>query len=55
MCDKVVLRVEGEISFCRELIMAAKKIWDGRRDAEGANPIHTDVSPEDTYDNLPVY
>lgn len=55
VCDKVVLRVEGEISFCRELIMTAKKIWDGRRDAEGANPIRTDVSPEDAYDSLPVY
>ena len=55
VCDKVVLRVEGEISFCRELIMAAKKIWDGRRDTEGVNPIHTDVSPEDAYDSLPVY
>jgi hypothetical protein len=53
--DKVVLRVEGEISFSRELIMSAKKIWDGRRDTVNANPLRVGIAPDDTYDNLPVY
>ena len=53
--DKVVLRVESEVSFSRELIMSAKKIWDGRRHTEEANPIYEDVSKDDLYDNLPVY
>lgn len=53
--DKVVLRVESEISFSRELIMSAKKIWDGRRDTDNANPLRTGVTSDDIYDNLPVY
>jgi hypothetical protein len=32
-------RVSSEISFCRELIMSAKKIWDSRRNTEQSNPI----------------
>lgn len=48
----VISRVEGEISFCRELIMSAKKIWDARRRTEGANP----VSPvDDSHIQLPDY
>lgn len=37
--DSVITRVENEISFCRELIMSAKKIWDARRKTEQVNPI----------------
>ncbi len=46
-------RVENEISFCRELIMSAKKIWDARRRTEDANP----VSPKDSYNqsSIPDY
>lgn len=48
----VMTRVESEISFCRELIMGAKKIWDSRRRAESVNP----VSPvDDSHMNLPDY
>lgn len=50
--SSVMSRVESEISFCRELIMGAKKIWDSRRRAESANP----VSPvDDSHINLPDY
>lgn len=37
----VVDRVDKEMSFTRELIMGAKKVWDRRRQTEGANPIGT--------------
>jgi hypothetical protein len=37
--DSVITRVENEISFCRELIMSSKKIWDARRKTEQVNPI----------------
>ena len=40
----VIDRVSSEISFCRELIMGAKKIWDSRRAADKSNPI-TEVDP----------
>ena len=35
----VITRVEQEISFSKELIMGAKKVWDARRKTEQANPI----------------
>ena len=35
----VIQRVENEISFCRELIMGAKKIYDRRKSTELASPI----------------
>ena len=34
----VINRVENEISFSRELIMSAKKIWDARRSTDNVNP-----------------
>ena len=46
----VLTRVENEISFSRELIMGAKKIWDSRRSCDKVNPI-SEVSSED----LPAY
>lgn len=46
----VITRVENEISFSRELIMSAKKLWDSRRRSEVSNP----VSPINV-DNLPDY
>lgn len=41
-----ISRVENEISFSRELIMGAKKIWDSRRSSEKAMPVG-EVVPED--------
>lgn len=41
----VIDRVEREISMSRELIMGAKKIWDGRRSAESVNPVGEVVVP----------
>lgn len=49
----VTSRVENEISFCRELIMGAKKIWDARRRTEQSNPVSEIEEP--TATNLPVY
>lgn len=34
----IVNRVDNEITFCKELIMGAKKIWDSRRGSEDAAP-----------------
>ena len=48
----VITRVENEISFSRELIMGAKKIWDARRRTDQANPIN---EIEDTMTTLPAY
>ena len=43
-------RVENELSFSRELIMSAKKIWDSRRQTEVSNPVG-----EITEQELPAY
>ena len=47
----VISRVESEISFSRELIMGAKKIFDGRRSSEQVHPVSTSIPG----DNLPEY
>lgn len=44
-------RVESEISFSRELIMGAKKVWDARRRSEQSNP----VAPIDPNKKTPIY
>lgn len=49
----VIDRVEREISFSRELIMSAKKIWDSRH-RENINPI-SEVSVPDPVHDLPDY
>lgn len=51
--SSVISRVENQISFCRELIMSAKKIWDGRRKTDMVNPIK-EVTCEDEA-GLPEY
>lgn len=48
--SSVILRVEQEISFSKELIMGAKKVWDARRAGEHA-PISEIVIPPE----LPEY
>ena len=50
--SSVITRVELDISFSKELIMGAKKVWDARRNSEGA-PIG-EVVP-DTESELPEY
>lgn len=50
--DGVINRVENEISFTRELIMSAKKIWDRRSNTDVVNPVGP-IVPE--YQNLPDY
>ena len=51
----VANRVEQELSFSRELIMGAKKIWDSRRISEKSNPVGEVVNEEDRYNELPEY
>ena len=47
--DSIISRVESKISFSRELIMSAKKIWDARRQTESTMPVATkDYSEEST-------
>ena len=56
--DKILLlaygnlltRVEKEMSYSRELIMSAKKIWDARKRTEESNPV-SEISPTE----LPEY
>lgn len=48
--SSVVTRVENEISFSRELIMGAKKIWDSRRTSEVAPVGEVVPSVEDLPD-----
>lgn len=38
--SSLISRVESEVSFSRELIMSAKKIWDRRRQTEASSPIN---------------
>lgn len=45
----IISRVDNEISFSRELIMSAKKIWDRRRQTENSSPIN----PIDPHTNVP--
>lgn len=42
----VIVRIEKEASYSRELIMASKKIWESRRSAENAAGIRTDITPD---------
>lgn len=51
--DSVIDRVSREISFSRELIMSAKKIWDARRRTDGSNPVSETVPDNDS--ELPEY
>lgn len=47
----VMSRVDQEISFSRELIMSAKKVWDSRKNSTNVHP----VSPISPGDELPNY
>ena len=48
--DCLISRVDKEMSFARELIMSAKKVWDGRRLTEGLNPTDATTSVNDLPD-----
>jgi len=47
--SSVISRVEHQITFSKELIMGAKKIWDARKHTVSINPI------KDKYIDLPDY
>lgn len=54
--DSLISRVESEMSFARELIMGAKKVWDSRRNSENSNPVAPVDSSRPTYKNsVPPY
>lgn len=42
--SKLIERVNSQISYSKELIMSAKKLWDRRKEAESAMPV-TPVDP----------
>jgi len=45
--SSVIAKVEADISFSKELIMGAKKVWDARRKTEQTVPIaETEISNE---------
>lgn len=48
----LISRVESEISFSRELIMGAKKIWDARRKTDSVMPVG---EVETSNSSLPNY
>lgn len=50
----IIQRVENEISFCRELIMGAKKVYDRRKATESASPINPPTGTASKHD-LPDY
>lgn len=35
----LITGIEHELSFCKELIMGCKKVWDSRRNTENVNPV----------------
>ncbi len=48
--ESLISRVESKISLSRELIMGAKKIWDGRRKTDNVIPVgETDTSELPDY------
>ena len=44
--SKVIQRVENEMTYAKELIMGAKKVYDSRKTAEQSNPISEIDLPE---------
>lgn len=48
--NNMITRIENCMSYSRELIMGAKKIWDSRRASENVMPIG-----EMNLDNIPEY
>ena len=53
--ETLVNLVESQISFCRELIMGSKKIWDARRRSESANPVGAVVPDYIDQENQQIY
>ena len=53
--ENIINRAEKEISYCRELIMGAKKIWDARRHTESVMPISETDDEKPKAKKLPEY
>ena len=49
--SSVISRAESEMTYCKELIMGCKKIWDSRRLEEKSSPI----AAQDSSNTLPEY
>ena len=45
--ESVIHQVESQITFSKELIMSAKKLWDARRRTEESNPVSSIQLSED--------
>lgn len=52
--NAIITRAENQMTFCREMIMSAKKIFDSRRSTEKAVPIGA-PNTEDSAPSLPSY
>ena len=39
-------RIQREVSYSKELIMGAKKVWDSRRKADTSNPVSEIPTPK---------
>lgn len=52
--DNILNRVQHQMSFCREFIMTAKKIWDRRKGSEEASPI-SGIRNDSVDSDLPEY
>ena len=50
--NAVIARVESQISFSKELIMSAKKVWDARKRTEDTIPIKEYVELPDYQPNI---
>lgn len=56
--ETLISRVENELTYAKELIMGAKKVWDSRRSSEQSNPIGEVVKDASTlpeYPRVPNY
>ena len=51
----LINRVENEMTFAKELIMGAKKIWDSRRKTEQSNPVAPVNETHTFIGNVPEY
>lgn len=51
--SSIITRVESEISFSKELVMSAKKIWDRRKDTESVH--NTGIPDLPDYTNPNTY
>lgn len=52
MYDMLIVRVERELSYSREMVMSAKKLWDARRSTDKVNPVSEPELPDYTDESF---